>query len=292
VKHLTATVTLAQLARARGDAALASEMVRELLPGGPQTTPGQVDLAPSLALIRIAADLCLERGDLVAAHAWLEAHDGRLAWSGAVLGQADGQLSWAAYYRVAGDLTRAGQHVRRALQLASEPRQPLALLATQRAMGELEAHAGRLAEARQLLDAARGLAVTCAAPYERALTLLAVADLELRAGRLDAAAGALDEVTAIAGPLGAVPVLEQAGVLAARLAEQQTAQDRTATAGLSPRELEVLRLLAAGRSNREIAELLYLSVRTVERHITNLYAKLGVHGRSEAIAFAHEHGFI
>jgi DNA-binding CsgD family transcriptional regulator len=168
----------------------------------------------------------------------------------------------------------------------------LALLATQRVMGELEAHAGRLAEARQLLDAARGLAVTCAAPYERALTLLAVADLELRAGRLDAAAGALDEVTAIAGPLGAVPVLEQAGVLAARLAEQQTAQDRTATAGLSPRELEVLRLVAAGRSNREIAELLYLSVRTVERHITNLYAKLGVHGRSEAIAFAHEHGFI
>jgi len=63
----------------------------------------------------------------------------------------------------------------------------------------------------------------------------------------------------------------------------------TALAGLSPREIEVLRLLAGGRTNREVADTLFLSVRTVERHITNLYAKIGVQGRSEAIAFAHEH---
>ena len=65
--------------------------------------------------------------------------------------------------------------------------------------------------------------------------------------------------------------------------------ERTAPAGLSPREIEVLRLLASGRSNREIAETLFLSARTVERHITNLYAKIGAQGRAEAIAFAHEH---
>jgi predicted ATPase/DNA-binding CsgD family transcriptional regulator len=61
-------------------------------------------------------------------------------------------------------------------------------------------------------------------------------------------------------------------------------------AGLSPREAEVLRMIAAGRTNREIAEALFLSVRTVERHITNLYAKIGARGRADATAFALRHG--
>ena len=52
----------------------------------------------------------------------------------------------------------------------------------------------------------------------------------------------------------------------------------------------MLRLVAAGRSNQEIGEELVLSVRTVERHITNLYAKLGVRGRAEATAYAFRHG--
>ena len=67
---------------------------------------------------------------------------------------------------------------------------------------------------------------------------------------------------------------------------------RTAPVGLSPREIKVLRLVANGRSNREIAETLFLSARTVERYITNLYAKIGVQGRSEAMAFAHEHALL
>jgi len=56
--------------------------------------------------------------------------------------------------------------------------------------------------------------------------------------------------------------------------------------GLSPREMEVLDLIAAGLTNREIAERLSVSVHTVERHTANLYAKLGVRGRSEATAYA------
>jgi DNA-binding NarL/FixJ family response regulator len=52
------------------------------------------------------------------------------------------------------------------------------------------------------------------------------------------------------------------------------------------RELEVLRLLGEGRSNRAIAERLYLSHRTVERHVANLTAKIGVDGRTELVAFA------
>jgi DNA-binding NarL/FixJ family response regulator len=60
--------------------------------------------------------------------------------------------------------------------------------------------------------------------------------------------------------------------------------------GLTPRELEVLRLVAAGRKNREIADELVLSVRTVERHITNVYAKIGARGKADATAYAFRHG--
>jgi DNA-binding NarL/FixJ family response regulator len=52
------------------------------------------------------------------------------------------------------------------------------------------------------------------------------------------------------------------------------------------RELEVLRLLGEGRSNREIAERLFMSHRTVERHVANLSVKTGVAGRTELVAFA------
>jgi DNA-binding CsgD family transcriptional regulator len=55
---------------------------------------------------------------------------------------------------------------------------------------------------------------------------------------------------------------------------------------LSPRELDVLRLVAAGRDNEEIAGALQLSVRTVERHLQNVYGKLGLSGRSARIAAA------
>jgi len=63
-------------------------------------------------------------------------------------------------------------------------------------------------------------------------------------------------------------------------------------AGLSPRELEVLRLLAQGRSAREIGAELVLAVRTVERHITNIYRKIGAHNRAQATAFAFGHGLV
>ena len=61
-------------------------------------------------------------------------------------------------------------------------------------------------------------------------------------------------------------------------------------AGLTSREAEVLRLVAQGQSNKEIAAELVLSVRTVERHLANAYAKAGLHSRAEAAAFAFRHG--
>jgi DNA-binding NarL/FixJ family response regulator len=55
--------------------------------------------------------------------------------------------------------------------------------------------------------------------------------------------------------------------------------------------VDVLRLVASGHSNKEIAADLALSVRTVERHITNLYAKIGARGKADATAYAIRHGF-
>jgi DNA-binding NarL/FixJ family response regulator len=62
--------------------------------------------------------------------------------------------------------------------------------------------------------------------------------------------------------------------------------------GLTAREAEVLRLLAGGRSNRAIAAALGLSVRTAERHVANVYAKLGAHSRAAAAAYAVRHGLV
>jgi DNA-binding CsgD family transcriptional regulator len=61
---------------------------------------------------------------------------------------------------------------------------------------------------------------------------------------------------------------------------------------LTQRELEVLRLLAAGHTNREIGELLYISPTTAARHVANIYNKLGVDSRAEVTAYAHKQGLI
>jgi DNA-binding CsgD family transcriptional regulator len=76
-----------------------------------------------------------------------------------------------------------------------------------------------------------------------------------------------------------------------RLVEQAEQEIQRATraelpAGLTPRELEILRALAAGKSNREIASTLVLSVHTVERHVANIYRKIDARNRAEATAFA------
>jgi DNA-binding NarL/FixJ family response regulator len=62
-----------------------------------------------------------------------------------------------------------------------------------------------------------------------------------------------------------------------------------AAAGVTPREAEVLTLLAEGLSTRDIAARLYLSPKTVERHIANLATKLGVESRSELVSLAARH---
>ena len=86
----------------------------------------------------------------------------------------------------------------------------------------------------------------------------------------------------------------EARELAAAVREETTAAAREPKTihGLSLRELEILRLLVAGRSNTEIAERLFISPRTVTTHVSHIFAKLGVASRAEAIAFAHRHGLV
>jgi DNA-binding NarL/FixJ family response regulator len=63
-------------------------------------------------------------------------------------------------------------------------------------------------------------------------------------------------------------------------------------AGLSAREVEVLRLVAGGLTNAEVAQKLFLSSRTLEWHLSSIYRKVGLHSRTEAARFAVEHGLL
>jgi DNA-binding CsgD family transcriptional regulator len=81
-------------------------------------------------------------------------------------------------------------------------------------------------------------------------------------------------------------LLRKAGAPVPRRRGEEDTAGPLRAAGITSRELEVLRLLALGLPNKEIATRLYLSPRTVERHIANLEAKTGVAHRSELVAFA------
>jgi DNA-binding CsgD family transcriptional regulator len=282
-----AAIVAAPVHRGRGEREAAWERILGALPDGYETRPGSMLYLEAMELLRLGGALCLDGENLVEARRWLEAHDRWLAWSGAVLGQSDGQALWAQYHRQAGDREAACEHAERALAHVTEPRQPLALLAAHRFMGELETDAGRCDEAADHLEASLRLADACHAPYERALTLLALAALRAATGALEEATRLLDAVRAICTPLGAMPALARAATLAERIAAVPTAVP-TWPAGLSAREVEVLRLVAAGYSNPQIAATLFLSRRTVEQHLRNIYNKLGVSSRAAATAFAYE----
>ncbi|WUW16261.1 AAA family ATPase [Streptomyces sp. NBC_01465] len=113
-------------------------------------------------------------------------------------------------------------------------------------------------------------------------------------GDREAAGDLLRLVHAMAAQLGARPLSEETALLAQRARIPLTAPvpgDASAAPddgfGLTSREQDVLRLVAAGRSNRQIAEELFISPKTASVHVSNILAKLGVTGRGEAAALAH-----
>ncbi len=265
--------------------------IRRFLPRGAETPPGETFFRTTVALQRVAAALALAAGDLPAAAEWLAAHDRWLAWSEAVCWQSEAQALWAAYHRQAGAPARSRAHAEAALAHASEPRQPLALLVARRTLGELATTECRHDEANAHLAAGLALADACGMPYERALTLLALAELRAAEGRAGEAGDHLAAARATLEPLAARPALERAAALAARLEATRapTPGPPARPDGLSRREVEVLGLLAAGRSNQRIADILCLSPATVQRHVANAYLKIGAHNRAEATAYALRH---
>jgi DNA-binding CsgD family transcriptional regulator len=123
------------------------------------------------------------------------------------------------------------------------------------------------------------------APYEaaRVQVLLGLACRAL--GDDDSATLDLDAARAVFAQLGATPDVARVDGLIGRSGTADTH-------GLSARELEVLRLVATGKTNREIAEDLVVSQHTVARHVQNICRKLGVSSRTAATAFAFEHQLV
>jgi DNA-binding CsgD family transcriptional regulator len=130
--------------------------------------------------------------------------------------------------------------------------------------------------------------------YEEARCRWRLAEALLGDGRRQEAAEAARAAHEIAERLGAGPLLAELEALGRRgrldLGVEPPGQPGAAAPGLTPRELEVLRLVAAGRSNGQIAEALFISRKTASVHVSNILAKLGVHTRTEAAAAAHRLG--
>lgn len=168
-------------------------------------------------------------------------------------------------------------------EIAAQLRAPyLAALAAQ-AMGAVDLADGDVRSAlpalRRAVEAWRDLE----APYEMARVRVLLAAACRASDDEDGARLELDGAQRAFTDLGAQPDLD-------RLAVELGTAD--APDGLSPRELEVLALLAAGRTNRDIAGELLVSPRTVDNHVRNIFTKLGVANRAAATSYAHEHGLL
>jgi DNA-binding NarL/FixJ family response regulator len=122
-------------------------------------------------------------------------------------------------------------------------------------------------------------------PYEaaRVRVLLGLACRAM--GDDDTAALELEAARDVFAQLGAAPDLARIDSLARSVSSDDVH-------GLTAREMQVLRLVAAGETNRAIASKLILSERTVDRHVSNIFAKLGVSSRAAATAHAYKHQLV
>ena len=128
------------------------------------------------------------------------------------------------------------------------------------------------------------------APYEAARCRVLSAMAWRALGDEDSASMELEAARAVFVELGALPdVLRVDGLARGALESALSARGR---APLTAREMEVVRLVAAGMTNRAIAGELYLSEKTVDRHVSNVLAKLRVSSRAAATAYAYEHALI
>ena len=147
------------------------------------------------------------------------------------------------------------------------------------ARGAVELSGGDPAAALPCLRRAWRVWQEVGAPYESARARVLISAACGALGDRDAAESELREAREAFAQLGARPDLARTGAGG----EEH---------GLTARELEVLRLVATGRTNRAIAAELVLSERTVDRHVSNIFAKLGVGTRTAAAAYAFEHRLV
>jgi ATP/maltotriose-dependent transcriptional regulator MalT len=280
---------LAELDWRQGQRMQAWAHVLSVLPAGPDEPPGKRFFPHRQEVQWIAAELALDEGNYPLARRWIEAYERWLAWSGKASGKPTAHLLRARYHARQAELAEALHHAELALELAGEPRQPLALLAAQRALAELESAAGRPQAAETHAQAALALAEACGAPYELALTQVVHAALLLDGGAVEQARAALDAAQPTAARLEAQPLLERINALLEQLTARPAGADQI-PGGLSRRELEVLQLAARGLTDAEIAGALFISPRTVGGHLHSIYGKLGVSSRTAATRFAFDHG--
>lgn len=185
-----------------------------------------------------------------------------------------------------GDLTAAREACGALDELASAYGTDALVAHAARARGLLHLAAGDAVSALGPLRRAFWLWQELEAPYETACLRVHVASACALLGDEDGARLERAAARAVFEELGATPAL------ATLEAAPSTSPTAVATGGLTKRELEVLKLVAAGKTNKQIARELFLSEKTVDRHLSNILTKLDVPTRTAATAYAYENGLI
>jgi DNA-binding CsgD family transcriptional regulator len=185
----------------------------------------------------------------------------------------------------AGDVPAARRGADELRTIAEDVDTPWLQASAEQALGTVLLAEGDGSSALRVLRRAWTTWSTLDVPYDGARTRVVMGLACRSLGDEDGAAMEFDAAKWIFQQLGALPDVARAEDLARHTI--------TAPAGgLTRRELEVLRQLASGKSNRAIATELFLSEKTVARHVSNIFTKLGLSSRSAATRYAYEHGLI
>lgn len=234
------------------------------------------------------AVVALERGDHAAAVDRAERYLRRVPAENRTVRAAGLEvLVWAS--TALGDLDRARSASADIRSLAEAVETPLLEAAADAAEGHVLAAAGEHERARRLLEDAVDRYGRSGTPFEAMRARMDLARSLTALGRTEDAAGEARAALETARELGAVLEAGRAEALIGQLEGRPSGE---ASGPLTDREVEVLRLVSAGKTNRAIAEELVISEKTVARHVSNIFNKLGLSSRAAATAWAYEHDLV